>query len=93
MYEGYHVLFQISLALLKIHEDELLAARDEGAAFMLLREIPKRAFDVEKILKVRFGVLGLLCRTSIELIVRWCVCACVSVGCILFCSASIILQD
>jgi hypothetical protein len=51
--EGYHVMFSISLALLKMHEDELLAAPDEGSAFMILREIPKRAFDFDKLQKVR----------------------------------------
>jgi len=42
---GYSALMRVGLALLKMHESEILQKRDSIELFVLLREIPKMVFD------------------------------------------------
>jgi hypothetical protein len=50
--EGNKILFRVGLALLKIHEPLLLQTTDSGTLFNVLRTVPSRMFDCEKLLDV-----------------------------------------
>ena len=48
--EGTKVLFRIAIALLKMHERELLAVKDTGDLHILLNSIGRRVVDPDVII-------------------------------------------
>ena len=56
--EGSKTLFRVGLALLKLNEDALLAARNEDEVHALLKEIPSTCFDSERLVKVAYKDFG-----------------------------------
>ncbi|KAJ3058573.1 hypothetical protein HDU98_005345 [Podochytrium sp. JEL0797] len=53
-YQGEKVLMRVTLTLLKIHEDEVLACSDTTDAWRLIKEIPSRMIDAHKLMEICF---------------------------------------
>ncbi|KAJ3229877.1 hypothetical protein HDU78_008784 [Chytriomyces hyalinus] len=53
-YQGEKVLMRVTLTLLKIHEDEVLACNDTTDAWRLIKEIPSRMIDAHKLMDICF---------------------------------------
>ncbi|KAI9352170.1 rab-GTPase-TBC domain-containing protein [Obelidium mucronatum] len=53
-YQGEKVLMRVTLTLLKIHEDEVLACSDTTDAWRLIKEIPPRMIDAHKLMDICF---------------------------------------
>ncbi|KAI8622819.1 rab-GTPase-TBC domain-containing protein [Chytriomyces sp. MP71] len=53
-YQGEKVLMRVTLTLLKIHEDEVLACNDTTDAWRLIKEIPPRMIDAHKLMDICF---------------------------------------
>ncbi|KAJ3290594.1 hypothetical protein HDU79_003122 [Rhizoclosmatium sp. JEL0117] len=52
IYQGEKVLMRVTLTLLKIHEDEVLACNDTTDAWRLIKEIPPRMIDAHKLMDI-----------------------------------------
>ncbi|KAJ3408959.1 hypothetical protein HDV05_004673 [Chytridiales sp. JEL 0842] len=53
-YQGEKVLMRVTLTLLKIHEEQVLACNDTTDAWRLIKEIPPRMTDCHKLMDICF---------------------------------------
>jgi hypothetical protein len=51
--EGSKILFRVSLALIKIHAQELIQTTDYQTLFVTMKRITKNTFDPEHLMRVR----------------------------------------
>jgi ABC-type nickel/cobalt efflux system permease component RcnA len=51
--EGSKILFRVSLALIKIHAQELIQTTDYQTLFVTMKRITKSTFDPEHLMRVR----------------------------------------
>lgn len=56
--EGSKILFRVSLALIKIHAQELIQTTDYQTLFVTMKRITKSTFDPEHLMRVMFDGLG-----------------------------------
>ena len=65
-YDGSVVLFQITLGMLKLHQDEILQQTNTGQIFNLLAKLPDMVTDVDKLLQTSAKTAGSLTEVLIE---------------------------
>ncbi|XP_063711051.1 small G protein signaling modulator 3-like [Symsagittifera roscoffensis] len=65
-YEGSVVLFQITLGLLKMNENEILEQDNTAQIFNLLSKLPEMITDVDKVLQIASKTAGSLTEVLIE---------------------------
>ncbi|KAI9359990.1 rab-GTPase-TBC domain-containing protein [Zopfochytrium polystomum] len=53
-FQGEKVLMRVTLTLLKIHEDQVLACNDTSDAWKLIKEIPPRMIDCHRLMEICF---------------------------------------
>eukprot|EP01103_Thecamoeba_quadrilineata_P011501 TRINITY_DN2762_c0_g1_i2.p1 TRINITY_DN2762_c0_g1~~TRINITY_DN2762_c0_g1_i2.p1 ORF type:complete len:770 (+),score=117.65 TRINITY_DN2762_c0_g1_i2:2-2311(+) len=58
--EGSSVLIRVALALFKINEPEILECTDFDELFQILKKMPSRTFNCDKLMKVAFKEFGYL---------------------------------
>ena len=49
--EGRKIMFRLSLAIFKLHENRILSMTDPVTIFMLVKEISKHIFDMDEVFK------------------------------------------
>jgi hypothetical protein len=54
LWEGRKVLFRFALAIFRLCESRMIKADDPVTIFILIKEIPKRSYNVERIFKLAF---------------------------------------
>lgn len=64
--EGGKVLFRVALALFKMKEEDLMAARHVGEAVKIIQHLTHHLFDPDELLTVAFDKLGTFSMTSIS---------------------------
>ncbi|KAI8368632.1 rab-GTPase-TBC domain-containing protein [Choanephora cucurbitarum] len=52
--DGFKVIYQVALTILKLNEERILKAEDSIGAFQVLQNMPRRMIDCDKFIKVRF---------------------------------------
>ena len=58
--DGFKVIYQVALTILKLNEERILQAEDSIGAFQVLQNMPRRMIDCDKFIKVWFeGKAGL----------------------------------
>jgi hypothetical protein len=67
---GMDVLFRVSLAILKIGEEDLLCCQSLSSVYSVLESLPTRMWDADKLLKVG-QVLLVLYYTLLMSLFRW----------------------
>ncbi|KAG0573664.1 hypothetical protein KC19_VG198400 [Ceratodon purpureus] len=64
--EGASILFIVALAIFKMREEELLAAKHVGEVMKILSDVTHSAYDPDELLKVAFDKVGVMSLQSIS---------------------------